>query len=176
VTRFALRSPGAERRRWVVAAALGALVAAGCTVLRREPLDVPPGHQVVLGEILISGFVSAGVLEIVREDGTFRHELSVDRTTSPFVFTLPPGRYQITSLKILESGRTFRDETVFRVGAVFEVGKAAAYLGSIRIERSSFGHQVSILVQDDYEHVVPEMRVRYPELPPVVERSLLRPT
>jgi hypothetical protein len=164
-----------DRRRWMAAVTLASLAAAGCTAFTREPLDVPPGHRVVLGEIRISGFVSAGVLEIVREDGTFRHELSVDRTTSPFVFTLPPGRYQITSLKILESGRTFRDETVFRVGATFDVGTAAAYLGRIRIERSSFGRQVSVLVEDDYERAVPEMRTRYPELPAVVARALVRP-
>ena len=137
---------------------------------------MPPGHRAVLGEIVASGFVSDGVIEIVREDRTFHHELTVNRTLSPFVFSLPPGRYQMASLTILESGRTFRDETSFRVGAVFDVGAEAVYLGRIRIERSSFGRPVSVVVEDDYERTVAELRARHPELPPVIARALIRPT
>jgi hypothetical protein len=137
---------------------------------------VPPGHQAVLGEISIAGFSEPSVvLDIAREDGSYRHELPVDGGRLQFVITLPPGRYQITRLRINESGRTFADETSFQVGAGFEVGRTAVYVGTLAIERVAFARQVRVAVQDEYERTVPAMRARYPELPPVVARALMRP-
>jgi hypothetical protein len=152
------------------------IVTTGCAAFREAPLEVPPGHQAVVGEVFIAGFSEPRVvLDVAREDGSYRHELPVDATRSPFVITLPPGRYQITRLRINESGRTFPDEAWFRVGVVFDVGDAAVYVGTLQIERVVFARQLRIMVQDEYERTVPAMRARYPELPSVVARALMRP-
>jgi hypothetical protein len=167
---------GVGHRRWLAALALGALVAAGCAAFRRAPLDVPPGHQAVLGEVFIAGFsVRSVVLDIAREDGSYRHELPVDAGRSQFVITLPPGRYQITRLRINESGRTLPDEAWFPVGVEFEVGGAAVYVGTLQIKRVAFARQLRVAVHDEYDRTVSAMRARYPELPPVVARALMRP-
>ena len=151
-------------------------MAAGCAAFRSAPLDVPPGHQAVLGEVIVRGFsVRSVVLDIVREDGGYRHELPVDAGRSQFVLTLPPGRYQIARLRINDSGRTVPDEAWFQVGVGFEVGGAAAYLGTLQIKRVAFARQLRIAVQDEYDRTVPAMRARHPDLPPVVVRALMRP-
>src|SRR5262249_36967316 len=46
----------------LVALGLGILAVAGCSAFRRAPLDVPPGHQVVLGEVAIAGFSESQVV------------------------------------------------------------------------------------------------------------------
>jgi len=167
---------GLGQRRWFVALILGAAVAAGCAAFGRAPLDVPPGHQAVLGEVFIGGFSeSSVVLDIAREDGSYRLELPVDGGRSQFVITLPPGRYRISRLRINESRRAFPEEIWFQVGVEFEVGGTAVYVGTLRIEHAVFGRQLRIAVRDDYERTVPAMRARYPELPPVVARALMRP-
>jgi hypothetical protein len=155
---------------------MGAVVVTGCAAFREPPLEVPPGHQAVLGEVFIASFSEPRVvLDIARDDGSYRHELPVDATRSPFVITLPPGRYQITRLRINESGRTFPEEAWFPVGVVFEVGNAAVYVGTLQIERVVFGRHLRVMIQDEYERTVPAMRARYPALPPVVVRALMRP-
>jgi hypothetical protein len=154
-----------------------ALAVGACATFRREPLDVPPGHQLVMGEVSLSGFGEPRVvIDIAREDGTFRHELAVDAARTPFVITLPPGRYQVTRLRLNESGRTYTDETGYPIRVEFEVRDAAVYVGTLRLERIVFAGQMRVLVQDEYDRTVPALRGRYPELPPVVVRGLMRPT
>lgn len=161
--------------QWGVALGLGVLVLAGCSVFRREPLDVPPGHQVVLGEVAIAGFKERQVvLDIVREDGSYRTELPVGAPRTEFVITLPRGRYQVTRLRINEIGQAFPEEAWFQVGATFDVGDAAVYVGTLVIERVVFARQARVTVQDEYEKSVPTLRLRYPELPSVIARAPMR--
>jgi hypothetical protein len=147
-------------------------------VFRAESLDVPPGHRLVLGGVDLTRFGESRVLiEIARDDGTYRRDLPVDASWSPFVVTLPPGRYQITRLRVAESGRTLQDETAFVLRVEFEVGDAAAvYVGTLTIERVVFGRQLRVTVRDEYDRTVPGIRARHPDLPPVVARALMRPT
>jgi hypothetical protein len=147
-------------------------------VFQGGPLDVPPGHRLVLGGVDLTRFGESRVLiEIGREDGTYRHELPVDAAWSPFVITLPPGRYHITRLRLAESGRTLQDETAFALRVDFEVGDAAAvYVGTLTVERVVFGRQLRVTVRDEYDRTVPAIRAQHPDLPPVVVRALLRPT
>jgi hypothetical protein len=137
-----------------------------------------PGHRLVLGEIDLAGFPEPRVvLDIVRGDGTFRHELAVDLRLTPFVITLPPGRYQVTRLRINEAGRTFPDESSFQLQVTFDVGDAAAvYVGRLKIERIVFARALRVAVLDEYERAVPEFRARYPELPPAIARAPMQTT
>jgi hypothetical protein len=146
-------------------------------MLRREPLEVPPGHLAVLGEIVVAGFGVPPhvVLDIAREDGSFRHELPIDAVRSTFVITLPPGRYLVQRLRINESGPSFPEEAWFQIGAEFTVGDTAVYVGTLELERVVFNRQLRVTVQDEYERAVAALRTQYPELPPVVGRALMRP-
>jgi hypothetical protein len=163
-------------RRRLLALALAAAASGACAAFRREPLEVLPGHQPVLGEVSLSGFGEPRVLiDIAREDGGYRRELPVDAARSPFVLVLPRGRYQVTRLRPNESGRTYSDETVYPIGVEFEVGDAAVYVGTLRLERVVFVRQLRVLVRDDYERTVPTLRERYPELPSAIVRGLMRP-
>jgi hypothetical protein len=175
VKRVGVRAAGSRHPRWLGALALGAVLVAGCAVFRSEPLDVPPGHQIVLGEIFLLGFSEQSLLlDFARDDGTFRRDVPVGAGRNRLVITLPPGRYEVVRLRINDMGRTFPMETWFPVGVVFEVGRTAAYVGTLGIERAGFGRQVRVEVRDEYERTVSEMRGRYPELPPVVARALMR--
>jgi hypothetical protein len=167
----------ARRRRWRAVLALAALAAAGCAVFRREPLDVPPGHRLVLGRVDIGRLgLSPVVLEIVREDKSYRHELSLDVARTTFLITLPPGRYQTVGLRLADSGRTFPNQLSFPLRVPFEVVDApAVYVGTLVVERVTFGQTVRAEVQDDYERTVSEIRARHPDLPAVVTRSLMQP-
>lgn len=174
--RLGSRPARAGLPRWVVALSLGALIATGCAALRGEPLEVPPGQQAVLGEVLIAGFSPPSVvLDIVREDGSYQAELPVDASRRDFVITLPRGRYQVTRLRINDSGRTLRDESWFRIGTTFEVGNTAVYVGTLELERVVFARQLRVMVKDEYERTLPAMRARYPELPHVIVRAIMRP-
>jgi hypothetical protein len=176
VRRIGLRPTWAGFAWWLVAISAGVSVTQGCSVFRREPLDVPPGHQAVLGEVFISGFRRPHVvLDIAREDGSFQTELPVDTVRSDFLITLPKGRYQVTRLRINDGGQTFPDEAWFRIGATFDVGDAAVYVGTLALERVVFGRQLRVMVQDNYERTVPAIRARYPELPPAIARAIMRP-
>jgi len=178
VTRLLAGLAGSAWRGPLAALVSGALLAAGCSVFRTEPLDVPPGQQVVMGEVVVVGFGVPPhvVLDIAREDGAVRHELPVDLSRSPFLITLPPGRYQVQRLRINESGSSFPEEPWFRVGAEFLVGDTAVYVGTLQLERVVFARNLTVRVQDEFDRLVPELRARYPELPPVIGRSLMRPT
>jgi hypothetical protein len=172
------RLPQGAPGRCLAALALGLAVAPGCGIARRAPLDVPPGHRLVLGEIALAGFSEPRwALDIAREDGSFRHELPVDFSRSPFVITLPPGRYLVTRLRVNDIGRNFPDEVTFPLRASFEVADAAAvYVGRLEIERVAFARQLRLTVRDDYERAVPEFRARYPDLPPTIARALMQAT
>jgi hypothetical protein len=173
-----VRRPVRGQLRSVVAVVAATAIAAGCGGFRPSLPEVPPGHRLVLGEVLIAGFSEPRVvLDIVRDDGTIRHELPVDLTLSPFVIVLPPGRYQVTRLRINESGRTFPEESHFPVGATFAVADSAAvWVGRLQIERVVFARQLRVTVLDDYERAMPEFRARYPELPPTIARAPMRAT
>jgi hypothetical protein len=174
VIRPGSRSAGATR--WLASLAVGALLIAGCGAFRREPLDVPPGHRVVLGEIFINGFSTPHlVLDLAREDGGFQEQLPVDAMRSQFVITLPPGHYLITNLRVNEQGRTGPETTNFRIAVKFDVGDPAVYIGTLQIERVAFLRQLRVTVKDEYESFVPAIRARYPELPSVITRSLAEP-
>jgi hypothetical protein len=164
-------------RQLALAAVAVAIATAGCGILGRQPLDVPPGHQAVMGEVVVAGFGVPPhvVLEIAREDGSFRHELPVDAVRSPFVITLPPGRYQVQRLRINENGPAFPEEPWFRVGAEFTVGDTAVYVGTLTLERVVFDRQVRVTVQDEYERTLSVLRREYPELPSPVGRAIMRP-
>jgi hypothetical protein len=157
---------------------MGMVVLVACDAFRRAPLDVPPGHRVVLGEVAVAGFSEPEIaLDMTREDGAFRYELPVDYSPSPFAITLPPGRYRITRLRVNEIGRNFPEEVAFPLRVTFEVGEAAAvYVGRLQIERVVFARQLRITVRDDYERAVPEFRARYPELPSSIARAPMQVT
>ena len=59
------------RRLALAAVALAIAMRRGCAMFRREPLEVPPGHQAVMGGVVVAGFGAPPhvVLEIAREDG-----------------------------------------------------------------------------------------------------------
>jgi hypothetical protein len=155
---------------------MAALATGACAAFRAEPLDVPPGHQPVLGEVSLSGFAEPSVvIDIAREDGAYRHELAVDAARTPFVLVLPRGRYQVTRLRPNESGRTYLDEAPYLIRVEFEVRDGAVYVGTLRLERVAFSRQLRVLVQDEYDRTVPALRGRHPELPSVVVRGLMRP-
>jgi hypothetical protein len=164
-------------KRLALAAVALAIVSGGCAMFRREPLEVPPGHQAVMGGTVVAGFGVPPhvVLEIAREDGSFRHDLPIDAVRSTFVITLPPGRYLVQRLRINESRTTFPDEAWFRVGTEFTVGDSAVYVGTLELERVVFDRQLRVTIQDEYERAVAALRTQYPELPPVVGRALMRP-
>jgi hypothetical protein len=75
-----------------------------------------------------------------------------------------------------DSGRTFPDEMAFRLAVEFEVRDPAVYVGTLQIERIVFMRQLRVTVQDEYERTVPALRARYPELPPMIMRALMRAT
>ena len=58
------RSIAAGYRCCLAALTLGALLAAGCAVFRREPLDVPPGHRLVSGGVDIARFGESLPLQV----------------------------------------------------------------------------------------------------------------
>jgi hypothetical protein len=174
VRRIWPRAARTSTGRLVLALAVTLGLAPGCTAFRREPLDVPPGHQMVLGGVLITGFsLSQLMLDIARDDGGYQTELPVGDFRNEFVITLPRGRYQIIRLRGTDSGRIASRQFWFRVGATFEVGDSAVYIGTLQIARM-LGNEVRVAVQDEYERAVPALRARYPELPPVVARAAMR--
>jgi len=174
VIRPGSRSVSAARRR--AALAVGALLMVACGAFRREPLDVPPGHAVVLGEIFINGFATPHLtLDLSREDGGFQEQLPIDTMRSPIVMTLPPGHYLINNLRINEQRATGPETTNFRITVKFDVGAPVVYIGTLQIERVAFLRQLRVTVKDEYERFVPAIREQYPELPAEIARSLAEP-
>ena len=140
VTQSVFRSLAASHRRCLAALTLGVLLAAGCAVFRREPLDVPPGHRLSwVGSTSRGSETPHVVLEIVRVDGGYSMGSRSTCLGASFVITLPPGKYNVLRLRIGDSGRTFPDQTIFPLQVGFEVGDApAVYVGTLQIERVAF--------------------------------------
>ena len=168
---------GAPVRRPLAAVLVGAALGiAACGAFRPEPLDVPPGHRIVLGEIALSGFPTPHViLDFGREDGGFQDSITIDAMRSPFVITLPPGHYLIRNLRVNDQGRTGPETTNFWISVAFDADASATYVGTVRIERVAFLRQLRITVDDEYETAVPMIRARQPGLPSEIARSLMRP-
>jgi hypothetical protein len=173
----AARGPLSRPRRGRLAAlAAVAWAAAGCAALGGT-LEVPPGHRVVLGGIDLRRFREVeAVLEIVRSDEAYRHDLRVGPAPGAFAFTLPPGRYRVARVRLLESRRALPEQPAFDLDVGFEVAAAApaVYIGTLRLVRD-FGPRVQAEVVDEYERAVPALRARHPEIGDGVARSLMRP-
>jgi hypothetical protein len=163
-------------RRRFAALAAAALGIVACGAFRPQPVDVPPGHRIVLGEIALSGFPTTHLtLDFSREDGGFQDSITIDAMRSSFVITLPPGHYVIKNLRVNDQGRTGPETTNFWISIAFDVDAPATYVGTVRIERVAFLRQLRITVDDEYETAVPTIRERHPGLPSEIARSLMRP-
>ena len=151
------------------------LMAAGCGVFGPVPLDVPPGHRAVLGRVDLSGEVTEGALEIVKEDRTFEHALPVGPGPGAFAVVLPPGRYRIVRFRGAQQGKTFRD-TLWDLELAFEVGpEPAVYIGTLRLV-ATYGRAPRVSVTDEYDATLRALRRLYSDLPGVVTRRLISPS
>ncbi|MGH7321540.1 MAG: hypothetical protein ACRELA_18220 [Candidatus Rokuibacteriota bacterium] len=158
------------------AVALLVLSALGCAGLLRPPLDVPPGQRIVVGRLDLSAFeVGEGLLEIVREDGTFYETVRAGLSQRDFVMALPPGAYRVVRLRAFRDGRKFPNDPIWDLRLAFDVGpEPAIYIGTLRL-RSHLGHRLDTQVLDEYDDTLRVLRARHPDLPDAVGRSLLRP-
>jgi len=148
--------------------------ALGCAALRPGRLDVPPGHRAVLGRIDLRSGALESLIEIVREDGAFRHDLRSGLGQHDFVITLPPGRYRIARVRLLQDRQTLDQHPVRELRVTFEVGaEPAVYVGTLRLGEA-FGERLLVAVVDEYETTVPALRARYPDLTGTISRSLMR--
>jgi hypothetical protein len=162
-------------RAWgsLVLLVAGLALGAGCAGVRRPALDPPPGHRTVLGRFDLSRFeVRHGLVEIVRDDGTFTEFVPVSWDRSEFAITLPPGRYLVTRLRAFQDGRTFPNDAVWDLGLTFDVGaEAAVYIGTLRVAPGA-GRRLRIDVIDEYDDTVRRLRSRYADIPDAVLRAL----
>jgi hypothetical protein len=161
----------ATRRAALVAAAF---LLIGCGLGRPTPLDLPPGHRAVLGRIEIARFEAPeALLEIVREDGTYRHDLPVGLGPRDFVIGLPPGRYRVRRLTLTPGRFPVGTSPLRELTVGFEVGSApAVYIGTLRLT-GDFGGRIETRVTDQYEETVPALRARHPDIGTDVARSLM---
>jgi len=163
---------------WWVAVPVVLLVGVGgCALVQPRPLDVPPGHRVVLGRVDLFGFVGReGVLEIVKEDGTFSHGLVAGPGAREFAIVLPPGRYRIVGLRATNYPRTFPPGgPVWNLDLSFEVvSDPAVYIGTLRVT-SGFGEDLEVVVADESEDTIRVLSAWYPNLPRPIARALAVP-
>jgi hypothetical protein len=153
----------------LAAAALGA---GACAGLGR--LDLPPGHQAVVGRIDLSGFDRReAILPLVREDRAYVWELRVGPGSADFVIGLPPGRYRVTELRVADDLRTLADQPFRQMSLELEVGRQPVYVGTVRLA-SRFGGVVTVEVVDDYEATLGRVRARHRDLAGPVARVLAR--
>ncbi|HZS34566.1 MAG TPA: hypothetical protein VFC42_14480 [Methylomirabilota bacterium] len=166
-----------RRARRAVALAVAAAIAGGCAALGAGPLDIPPGHRVVLGGLDLSRFdAPEALLEVIREDGTFRRDVRVDPAQRAFVTTLPPGRYRVARLRVVDSAQTSPDVIAYDLRLGFDVAAApTVYIGTLRVIRE-FATRVRVEVLDEYDRTVPALRARHRDIPVPVERALMRAT
>ena len=152
---------------------VGLVGPAGCGALRRAPLDVPPGHRVVLGRVELSGFeATEAIFQIVKEDLTVSHDLRTGRWED-FIIILPPGRYRVVRLSAFKDTRQFPNDPVWDLRLAFEVGpEPAAYIGTLRLT-AVFNQRPRAEVVDNYEETVRVLRTRHPDLPEPIARRLL---
>jgi hypothetical protein len=150
--------------------------AAACAGMRRPALDPPPGHRAVLGRLDLSRFeVRDGMIEIVRDDGTFTESVRAGWGRAEFAITLPPGRYLVTRLRAFQDGREFPNDVVWDVGLAFDVGaEPAVYIGTVRVNPLT-GRRLQVEVVDEYDDTVQRLRARYADIPDVVTRALAVP-
>lgn len=160
-----------------LALVLLSLAMAGCAVVRPGLLEVPPGYRVVLGRIDLSRFAaSEALLEIVRDDGAIWLDLRVGAGRQDFVITLPPGRYRISRLRLVDDRQASPTHTILYLQVGFEVGpEPAVYVGTLRLLSALGGQKLDVTVADEYEQAVPALRARQPGIPETVARSLFRP-
>lgn len=168
---------GRPRGGTLLALALLSLTMAGCALVRPGPLEVPPGYRVVLGRIDLSRFeAKEAFLEIVRDDGGIWLDLRVGEGQQDFAITLPPGRYRISRVRLVEDRQTSRNHTILYLQVTFEVGpEPAVYVGTLRLRSALGGQRLDVDVADDYDRAVPVLRARQPGIPETVARSLFRP-
>jgi hypothetical protein len=159
------------------AALLLALVAVGCAAFGRQPLEVPPGHRVVLGRVDLGGFgVPEGILQIIKEDRSFDSALPIRLGQEDFAVTLPPGRYRVQELRAMKDHGSIPDDSIWPLQLTFEVGpEPAVYIGTLRLV-SRFGRNVAVTVVDEYDATVRTLRGLYTNLPEPVAHRLLQPT
>lgn len=174
------RGPVADEARGRARRArLGALLLAGalaaCGGLGAR-LEVPPGQRLILGGADLTRLDElGGLLEIVRDDGLVRLDLSLRREQTAFVATLPPGVYRLVRFRVTDSPQVRRASRAFDLRGRLEVGAAAAvYVGTLRLLPDGFAG-IRLEVTDDYERTVAALRARYRDLPPTVARALVRP-
>lgn len=170
--RSGARGPGPPWALGLLALALGAL--AGCAAVRRPALDPPPGHHVVVGRLDLSRFeVPEGILEIVREDGTFEEAVRAGELRREFALTLPPGRYRVLRLRAFRDGRVVPTQAVWDLEATFEVGGApAVYVGTLEVTAAP-GSRPRLRVLDQYADTLGVLRGQYADLPAAVARQLM---
>lgn len=148
---------------------------AGCGLAKPVPLEVPPGHRVVLGRIDVSTLdVREAAIEIVKEDGGFHHEVWVGVGLEDFVLALPAGRYRIGRIRAMRDRRTFLDDPVRDLRLAFQAGpEPAVYIGTIRL--TVVFRERRVTVTDEYDRTVAALRARYADLPATIVRRLLVP-
>lgn len=156
----------------LLALVLGGL--AGCAAVHRPVLDPAPGHHVVLGRLDLSRFeVPEGILEIVREDGTFEEAVRAGELRREFALTLPPGRYRVVRLRAFRDGRAVPTQAVWDLEATFEVGGApAVYVGTLEVTAAP-GSRPRLRVLDQYADTLGVLRGQYADLPAAVARRLM---
>jgi hypothetical protein len=150
-------------------------VLAGCGALAPQPVDVAPGQRVVVGRVDLSGLeITEGIVDIVRQDGSFGREVWIGRDAAEFAVGLPAGRYGIVRFRGAKDGRTL-SEFIRYLNVGFDVGDApAVYIGTLRLA-SGFGPGVRVTVVDEMEETLRVLRTRYSDLPPTATRALMTP-
>jgi hypothetical protein len=149
---------------------------AGCAALGPQPLDVAPGQRVVLGRVDLSALdVTAGIVDVVRQDGGFSRELQIARDGPEFAVGLPPGRYRIVQFRGSKDARTMSDQFVLYLNVGFDVGEEPAlYIGTLRLH-TAFGGRARVTVLDEMEGTLRVLRSRYSDVPPEPTRALMIP-
>jgi hypothetical protein len=150
-------------------------VLAGCGALRPQPIDVAPGQRIVLGRIDLSAMdVTHGIVEVVRQDGTYNRELTVGLDAAEFAVGMPPGRYRIVRFRGAKDGRTL-SEFIRYLNVGFDVGdEPVVYIGTLRMH-SGFGVTVRTTVVDEMEATLRVLRSRYSDVPATATRALMIP-
>lgn len=162
--------------RVLLLAALCLVGVVGCALARPTPLDLPPGHRAVLGRIDLSRFEALeALLEIVREDGAFRHDLRMGLGRRDFAITLPPGHYRIFRVRLVDDRQTSPTQTIREIRVAFDVGpEPTVYIGTLQLI-STFAQKLHVSVLDEFDDTVPALRARHPDIAEPVARSLFRP-
>lgn len=161
----------------LLALGIWSLAGVGCAALAPAPLEVPPGHRVVLGRIDLSQFgAQEALLEIDREGGGFRLDLPVGLGQRDLAITLPPGRYRILRVRLVNDRQTSPTHPLLEAGIAFEVGpEPAVYVGTLRLFSDLAARRVAFTVADEYDETVPRLRARHPGIGEPIARSLFHP-